>query len=75
MSLTTVETAAVSEAVREACRTDYFTHCNVHPVDSENLRGCMKAVGIKLSPRCLYALIKAGEVSKSDMRRALLAKP
>jgi hypothetical protein len=66
---------AVSQSVRDACKTDYFAYCSAHPVESESLRGCMKAVGLRLSPRCLYALVSAGEVSKADIRRALLARP
>jgi hypothetical protein len=66
---------AVTQSVRDACRNDYFAHCSAHPVDSDALKSCMRAVGVRLSPRCLYALVSAGEVKKTDMRRPVLAKP
>jgi hypothetical protein len=76
LSFTLVSNAhAVSQSVKDACKTDYFAYCSAHPVDSEALRGCMRAVGTKLSSRCLLALVAAGEVSKSDVKRALFAKP
>jgi hypothetical protein len=75
LSIVASEALAVDPAVRDACRNDYFTHCSAHPLDSEALRSCMRAVGVRLSPRCLYALISAGEITKADKRRAVLAKP
>ncbi len=55
---------AVTQSVRDACRNDYFAHCSAHPVDSDALKSCMRAVGVRLSPRCLYALVSAGEVNE-----------
>ena len=75
LSLAATEALAINQSVRDACRNDYFTHCSGHPIDSDALKSCMRAVGIRLSPRCLYALIAAGEVTETDKRRAQLAKP
>lgn len=57
---------AVSTAVKMACKDDYFTHCSMHAVGSPGVRQCMRAVGPRLSQRCIGALAAAGEIKKSD---------
>ena len=59
---------AVSDAVTAACMNDYFAYCSVHAVGSEGLRQCMRANGGALSLRCVYALIKSGDVSLAEVR-------
>ena len=54
---------AVSSSVRTACMSDYFAYCSAHAVGSPALRTCMKANGSKLTPRCVDALVSAGEIS------------
>lgn len=54
---------AVSSSVRSACMSDYFAYCSAHAVGSQALRTCMKANGSKLTPRCVDALVSAGEIS------------
>jgi hypothetical protein len=66
--LSVVPTFAVSDAVTHACRNDYFEHCSVHAVGSEGLRRCMRANGHALSLRCVYALIKAGDVTLAEVK-------
>jgi hypothetical protein len=61
--------AAVSSSVKFACMSDYFSYCSSHAVDSPGLRQCMRANGLKLSSRCVNALVAAGEVSKSEVAR------
>lgn len=63
------EAGAVSPAVKKACANDYFAHCSMHPVDTPQLRKCMRAVGRNLSPVCINALVAAGEVSNKDLKR------
>ena len=60
--------AAVNQAVTNACRDDYFTYCSAHAVGSEGLRQCMRANGTSLSLRCVYALIRAGDVTLAEVR-------
>lgn len=55
---------AVSWSVRSACMSDYFAHCSQHAVGSQALRTCMKTNGSKLKPRCVDALVSAGEISR-----------
>jgi hypothetical protein len=58
---------AVSHAVKMACRDDYFAHCSMHSPGSQEVRKCMRAVGPRLSQRCLGALADAGEIKKSKV--------
>ena len=60
--------AAVNQAVTNACRNDYFAYCSAHAVGSEGLRRCMRANGTSLSLRCVYALIRAGEVTLAEVK-------
>ena len=66
--LSTVPSFAVSDAVTHACRNDYFAYCSAHTVGSEGLRQCMRANGPALSLRCVYALIKSGDVSLAEVK-------
>lgn len=68
MGLSGAPARAVSESVTNACRTDYFEHCSAHAVGSEGLRRCMRANGHALSLRCVYALIKAGDVTLAEVK-------
>jgi ABC-type sugar transport system substrate-binding protein len=60
---------ATDAAVRSACSGDYHRYCPSYPVGSSQLRSCMKAVGKRLSPRCVDALVDAGEISRKEAQR------
>jgi hypothetical protein len=60
---------AVSLRVKLACSRDYYAFCSQFSSSSPEVRGCMRAVGERLSPRCLNALIAAGEVSQTEVAR------
>jgi hypothetical protein len=51
------EASAVSQAVKDACRGDYLTHCSQHEVGSEALRDCMADAFDKLSEPCVAAIL------------------
>ena len=69
------QASAVSHAVKMACAADYFAHCSMHAVGSPGVRKCMRAVGPRLSTRCIDALVAAGEVkSKVASRKTYKAK-
>lgn len=55
---------------------DYRALCSQFSSDSPEVRRCMRSAGEKLSPRCLNALIAAGEVSETEVvaRRAAQAR-
>lgn len=58
---------AVSLRVKLACSRDYYALCSQFSSDSPEVRQCMRAAGEKLSPRCLNALVQAGEVSQEEI--------
>jgi len=60
---------AVSPQVRNACAGDYLSNCSAFQPESAQTRKCMRAVGYKLSKRCISALVAAGEVSKAEIAR------
>lgn len=64
---------ALSPAVKIACLSDYLANCSAHSVDSPGVRKCMRAVGRRLSTRCINALVAAGEVSKAEVSRRTTA--
>jgi hypothetical protein len=65
----TASANAVSLHVKLACSRDYFAFCSQFSSDSSEVRQCMRAAGEKLSPRCLNALVDAGEVSSTEVSR------
>ncbi|MFN3869750.1 MAG: hypothetical protein ACK4MF_11895 [Hyphomicrobiaceae bacterium] len=67
--------AAISNSVKIACMADYFSYCSQHSPEGSGVRQCMRANGLKLSSRCVNALVAAGEVSKEEVaRRSASAK-
>jgi len=58
---------AVSLRVKLACSRDYYALCSQFASDSPEVRQCMRAAGEKLSPRCINALVEAGEVSQAEV--------
>lgn len=67
--LPATEAGAVSVRVTIACAADYYAYCSRHPVEGPAVRQCMRANGVKLSRRCINALIDAGEVSAAEVAR------
>jgi hypothetical protein len=47
-------------------------NCHLHRLGTPELKACMRKAGAKLTPRCVDALIEAGEVSAAEVaqRRA-----
>lgn len=66
--------AAVTERVKQDCRTDYQRYCNAYAVGSEALRACMSRSIKKVSNVCVAALVDAGEMTKAQADR-LRKKP
>jgi len=62
-----------SDAVKVACSADYKRYCSRYSPNSKKdagrLRSCMRANGKRLSDVCIRALVDAGEVSRSALRR------
>ncbi len=60
---------SVKNSVKIACMADYFSYCSSHSPEGAGVRQCMRANGLKLSSRCVNALVAAGEVSKAEVAR------
>jgi len=60
------EANAVSSRVRAACEKDYYRFCPKYEVGTPQLKHCMAQAGRRraLTPRCLDALIDAGDVPR-----------
>ena len=60
---------AYSPALERACKSDWRRLCSAHSPGSRRLRSCMRANGRRLSRRCINALVRAGEISRRQLRR------
>lgn len=69
IALSSAQAGAVSAGVRANCAGDYMSYCSQHPVGSKGVRSCMRRNGHRLSKRCVNALVRAGQVSKREVRR------
>ena len=63
------QAGAVSLSVQFACAGDYYRYCSQHSVGTKAVRQCMSQNGPRLSKSCVNALVKAGEVSKAEVKR------
>ncbi len=71
LAMLTVEAAAYSKKVENACRSDYNTHCPAYKVGSAALRDCIELAGKRgnLSKGCFDALVDAGMVPRKYLKR------
>jgi hypothetical protein len=71
VALLTVEAAAYSKKVENACRSDYNIHCPAYKVGSAALRSCIELAGKRgnLSKRCFDALADAGMVPRKYLKK------
>lgn len=69
IAIQTSGAAALSNSVKFACMADYFSYCSSHSPEGSGVRQCMRTNGLKLSSRCVNALVAAGEVSKAEVAR------
>ncbi|HEX2841433.1 hypothetical protein [Hyphomicrobium sp.] len=70
-SMLTVEAAAYSKKVENACRGDYDTHCPGYKVGSAALHNCIELAGKRgnLSKGCFDALVDAGMVPRKYLKK------
>lgn len=73
LALSSATAHAVSARVKFACARDYMAHCRAFRPDTPEVRRCMRSVGAQLSPRCVNALVAAGEVSEREVARRAAA--
>ncbi|MGD9669006.1 MAG: hypothetical protein AB7U75_08090 [Hyphomicrobiaceae bacterium] len=58
-----------SARVRRACKVDYNRFCPGYSLYGTELRRCMQAAGKGISQRCIRALVDAGEVPRSMLKK------
>jgi hypothetical protein len=71
LSLLTIDAGAVGSRVRSACKNDYYRFCPKYEVGTPQLKNCMAQAGRRhaLTPRCLDALIDAGDVPRKYRKK------
>lgn len=68
-SALTSPASAYSDRVQNNCKGDYLTFCSAHAIGSTGMRQCMEANGKNLSPKCVSALVDAGQIPKKYVRK------
>jgi hypothetical protein len=58
---------AVSQAVKEACTSDFAAYCSQHKVGTEAARSCMHEHRKMLTDSCIQALGHSSEVTQADI--------
>ena len=59
----------ITKAVQTACKNDYKQYCGEYGLETSGLRSCMDRNGHNMPKICVNALVKAGEVSQSEVDR------
>lgn len=60
---------AYPQSVRKACAGDYQNFCKQYAPESQQARRCFEQNRRALTPRCVSALVDAGEVPKKYLRK------
>ncbi len=58
---------AVSQAVKDACSSDFAAYCSQHKVGTEAARSCMREHRKMLTDACIQALGHSSEVTQADI--------
>ena len=58
---------AVSQAVKDACSSDFAAYCSQHKVGTAGARSCMREHRKMLTDDCIHALGKSSEVTQADI--------
>ncbi len=58
-----------SARVRRACKVDYNRFCPGYSLYGTEIRRCMQSAGKRISKRCIRALVDAGEVPRSLLKK------
>lgn len=58
-----------SARVRRACKGDYNRFCPGYSLYGSELRRCMQSAGKAISKSCVRALVDAGEVPRSMLKK------
>jgi len=71
LGLLSLDAAAYSKKVENACKGDYDTHCPGYKVGSSALRNCIELAGKRgnLTKKCFDALADAGMVPRKYLKK------
>ncbi len=58
---------AIPKDVQNNCVNDYKRFCGDYGLGSNALKLCMRKAGPSLSPACVQALVRAGQVSQGEV--------
>jgi hypothetical protein len=67
LALSSSYALAVSEAVKNACTSDFAAYCSQHKVGTEAARACMREHRKMLTAECVQALGHSSEVTQADI--------
>jgi hypothetical protein len=57
---------AVTDRQKRACKADYNRYCKQYKLGTEGLRACMSRNILKVSNRCIAALVAAGDMTQAQ---------
>jgi hypothetical protein len=57
---------AVTERQKRDCKADYNRYCKQYKLGTEGLRACMSRNILKVSNRCIAALVAAGDMTQAQ---------
>jgi hypothetical protein len=60
---------AVSQAVKDACSSDFAAYCSQHKVGTAAARSCMREHRKMLTDACIHALGHSSEVTQADIEQ------
>ncbi len=60
---------AVSQAVKDACTSDFAAYCSQHKVGTDAARSCMREHRKMLTDACVQALGHSSEVTQADIQQ------
>jgi hypothetical protein len=67
LAITGGSALAISDAVKQACSSDYAAYCSEHKVGTPALRSCMREHRKMLSGPCIKALGASDEVTPQEV--------
>lgn len=66
--------APIPKDVQNNCVNDYKRFCGDYGLGSNALKLCMRKAGPGLSPACVQALVRAGQVSQAEVDKVKAAR-
>jgi hypothetical protein len=64
ITLLPAEAGNITARMKRDCKSDYNRYCKTYKLGSESLRACMSRSIRKVSNKCVFALVDAGEMTQ-----------